>query len=132
MNSVERVKTALCLGQPDRVPVVEFVIDEKVARAAVPDCRDVADCMDRLDMDCVGCGAFFAKVGDRPLFLFRLLGVFDLIILVDVRDGRDKLGHARCLTQFGQRFNRFCATFPIEAIARYECKIDRFATLDSH
>lgn len=66
MNSVERVKTALCLGQPDRVPVVEFVIDEKVARAAVPDCRDVADCMDRLNMDCVGCGAFFAKVGDHP------------------------------------------------------------------
>lgn len=53
----------MCLGQPDRVPVVEFVIDEKVARAAVPDCRDVADCMDRLDMDCVGCGAFFAHGG---------------------------------------------------------------------
>ena len=31
MNSVERVQTALRLGQPDRVPVVEFVVDEKVA-----------------------------------------------------------------------------------------------------
>jgi uroporphyrinogen-III decarboxylase len=50
MNSVERVHTALKLGQPDRVPVLEFVVDEKVARAAVPGCRDVADCMDRLDM----------------------------------------------------------------------------------
>jgi uroporphyrinogen decarboxylase len=65
MNSVERVHTALKLGQPDRVPVLEFVVDEKVARAAVPGCRDVADCMDRLDMDGVGCGAFFAKVSDN-------------------------------------------------------------------
>jgi uroporphyrinogen decarboxylase len=57
MNSVERVHTALRRGQPDRVPVIEFVVDEKVARAAVPGCRDVADCMDQLDMDGVGCGA---------------------------------------------------------------------------
>ncbi len=62
MNSAERVHTALKLGQPDRVPVLEFVVDEKIARAAVPGCRDVADCMDRLDMDGVGCGAFFEKV----------------------------------------------------------------------
>src|SRR5512136_2694238 len=62
MNSVERVHTALQLGKPDRVPVIEFVVDEKVARAAVPGCRDVADCMDQLDMDNVGCGAMFEKV----------------------------------------------------------------------
>lgn len=62
MTSAERVRTALQLGQPDRVPVLEFVLDEKVARAAVPDCRDVADCMDRLDMDGVGCGAAFNVV----------------------------------------------------------------------
>ena len=66
MNSVERVFTALRHQQPDRVPVVEFVIDEKVARAAVPGCRDVADCMDRLDMDGVGCGAFFARTREHP------------------------------------------------------------------
>jgi hypothetical protein len=66
MNSVQRVHTALRLGQPDRVPVIEFVVDEKVARAAVPGCRDVADCMDRLDMDGVGCGASFLKVRDNP------------------------------------------------------------------
>ena len=65
MNSVERVHTALRLGQPDRVPVLEFVVDEKVARAAVPGCRDVADCMDRLDMDGVGCGAWFEVVRRR-------------------------------------------------------------------
>ena len=62
MNSAERVRAALQRRQPDRVPVVEFVVDEKVARAAVPGCRDVADCMDRLEMDGVGCGAFFRKV----------------------------------------------------------------------
>jgi len=62
MNSVERVHTALKRGQPDRVPVMEFVVDEKVACAAVPGCRDVADCMDRLDMDAVGCGARFEVV----------------------------------------------------------------------
>jgi len=66
MNSVERVHAALRLQQPDRVPVVEFVVDEKVARRAVPDCRDVADCMDRLDMDGVGCGARFDRVSELP------------------------------------------------------------------
>ena len=62
MNSAARVRTALQLGQPDRVPILEFVVDEKVARAAVPGCRDVPDCMDQLDLDCVGCGARFEVV----------------------------------------------------------------------
>lgn len=62
MNSLERVQTALQGGQPDRVPIMEFVIDPKIARAAVPGCIDVADCMDRLDMDAVGCGACFEPV----------------------------------------------------------------------
>ncbi len=65
MNSVERVQTALRLGKPDRVPVLELSVDEKVARAAVPGCRDVADCMDRLDMDGVACGADFKTVSQN-------------------------------------------------------------------
>jgi uroporphyrinogen decarboxylase len=65
MNSVERVKAALSLQQPDRVPVLEFVVDEKVARAAVPGCLDVADAMDRLGMDGVGCGARFETVSQN-------------------------------------------------------------------
>jgi uroporphyrinogen decarboxylase len=65
MDSVERVKAALRRDQPDRVPVVEFVVDPKVARMAVPGCRDVADCMDRLDMDGVGCGAHFASIREE-------------------------------------------------------------------
>ena len=65
MNSVERVLTALRREEPDRVPVVEFVIDPKVASAAVPESVDVADCMDKLDMDCVACGATFNTVEKR-------------------------------------------------------------------
>ena len=66
MNSVERVHAALKNQIPDRVPVVEFVIDEKIARLAVPGCIDQSDCMDRLDMDAVGCGASFRKISHNP------------------------------------------------------------------
>ncbi|HOX05617.1 MAG TPA: uroporphyrinogen decarboxylase family protein [Planctomycetota bacterium] len=66
MNSVERVRAALRREPVDRVPVMEFVVDEQVARAAVPGCRDAADCMDRLDMDAVACGASFPPVRENP------------------------------------------------------------------
>jgi uroporphyrinogen decarboxylase len=66
MNSVERVHAALRRQVPDRVPIVEFVVGEKVARAAAPGCRDVADCMDRLDLDAVCCVAHFARRGENP------------------------------------------------------------------
>ena len=65
MNSTDRVLTALRCQQSDRVPIVEMVIDPKVAKAAVPDRQDVADCMDKLDMDCVSCGVLFSPVEDR-------------------------------------------------------------------
>lgn len=65
MTSKERVLTALHGNVPDRVPVVEFVIDENVARRAAPGCMDVADCMDRIGMDGVGCGASFATVREN-------------------------------------------------------------------
>jgi uroporphyrinogen decarboxylase len=65
MNSVERVLAALSLQQPDRVPTLEFVVDEKVARAAVPGCLDVADALDRLGMDGVGCGAAFRRTAEH-------------------------------------------------------------------
>ncbi len=66
MTSVERVRTALEKRKPDRVPVLEFVVDERVARAAMPDCRDAADFMDRAGFDGVACGAQFAKVREFP------------------------------------------------------------------
>ena len=61
MNSVERVHAALRLEQPHRVPVAEFIIDEKVARAIMPDMADIYDFMDRSGLDAVGCGALFRK-----------------------------------------------------------------------
>ncbi len=65
MNSRERVLAALGRRSVDQVPVLEFVIDEKVARRAVPGCRDVPDCMDRLGMDGVGCGAKFERIREN-------------------------------------------------------------------
>jgi uroporphyrinogen decarboxylase len=61
LTSAQRVHTALRNEQPDRVPVLEFLIDDSVARAAAPGCTDVADAMDRLGMDGVGCGARFER-----------------------------------------------------------------------
>ena len=65
MTSRERVLTALRRDEPDRVPVVELLIDPKVAKGAVPESSDVADCMDRLDMDAVSCGVAFSPVEHR-------------------------------------------------------------------
>lgn len=52
--------------RPDRVPILEFVVDTAVARAAAPGCRDPADCMDRLGLDGVACGARFERVRTFP------------------------------------------------------------------
>ena len=65
MNSLERVLTALGGDEPDRVPIIEFVIDPKVAKAAAPQSSDMADCMDLLDMDNIGCGSVFEPVEHR-------------------------------------------------------------------
>ncbi len=66
MTSVERVRTVLEKRKPDRVPILEFVVDLRVARAAMPDCRDAADFMDRAGFDGVCCGAQFTKVHEFP------------------------------------------------------------------
>ena len=62
MNSRERILAALRREQPDRVPVAEFLIDPKVAQAAIPEARDMADCMDKLGMDNICCGVVFSEV----------------------------------------------------------------------
>ena len=62
MNSVERVMTALDGGTPDRVPILEFIIDQKVWRALVPQAGDMAEAMDVLGFDGVGCGAQFDRI----------------------------------------------------------------------
>lgn len=64
MNSLECVFTALDGGRPDRVPLLEFLIDEQVWRALVPEAEDMADAMDRLGYDGVGCGACFQRTSE--------------------------------------------------------------------
>lgn len=55
MTSPERVACALSLGQPDRVPLVEFIIDPAVWSAVMPDCSSAQDFMDRMGYDGVCC-----------------------------------------------------------------------------
>ncbi|MDD2707386.1 MAG: uroporphyrinogen decarboxylase family protein [Verrucomicrobiae bacterium] len=66
MTSRERLQTALKKGKPDRVPLLEFIVDSKVVHAAMPDCHDAADFMDRAGFDGVCCGAQFAKTHEFP------------------------------------------------------------------
>jgi len=70
MNSYERVITAMRGGQPDRVPVVEYVIDPSVRQAIYPQARDTSDLIDYLDMDMIGCPCYFARIsGDDRKFV---------------------------------------------------------------
>ncbi|MDP6153113.1 MAG: uroporphyrinogen decarboxylase family protein [Phycisphaeraceae bacterium] len=62
MTSHERVMTALRMGQPDRVPIVEFLVDPRVREAIHPGARDAGDLADYLDLDNVGCGSVFKPV----------------------------------------------------------------------
>lgn len=65
MNSCQRVKTALELREPDRVPIVEFVIDPKVIKRACPEARDEADFAQIMGLDAVSCRAQFNKVSEN-------------------------------------------------------------------
>ncbi len=60
MNGYERVLTALRLGQPDRVPIVETSIDPKVIDGIVPG-GDVPALVEALDLDAIGCGPYYRR-----------------------------------------------------------------------
>ena len=62
MNSYERVMMAMAREQPDRVPLVEFVIDPKVYRVLLPEARNQTDFEVHFDFDAVCCGVVFDKV----------------------------------------------------------------------
>ncbi len=66
MTSRERVFTALDRGQPDRVPLLEFIIDPSVWKTLVPQAADMAEAMDKLNFDGVGCGAHFRRTKENP------------------------------------------------------------------
>jgi len=55
MNGYQRVKTALALKEPDRVPIVELSIDSKVIKAVCPEAKDQADFAEIVGLDAVTC-----------------------------------------------------------------------------
>ena len=62
MNNYERVMAAMRVEQPDRVPIVELLIDSKVQQAIHPGARDFGDLAEFLDLDNVGSGAVYEQV----------------------------------------------------------------------
>ncbi len=63
MNSAERVLAAMRREQPDRVPIVEFVVDEKVRRTLFPESADLGPFSDAIGLDSVSCGLEFRVTG---------------------------------------------------------------------
>lgn len=66
MNHHERVMAAMHRRQPDRVPIVEMLIDEGVGRALCPEARDAGELAEALDLDAVGGGVVFERVARTP------------------------------------------------------------------
>jgi uroporphyrinogen decarboxylase len=75
MNARERVFTALERKEPDMVPVLEFVIDPKVAQKADPEAKDTNDFRVRNGMDAVGCSAYFKVLGEENGYVIDEWGV---------------------------------------------------------
>ncbi len=64
MNSAERVLTAMRNEEPDRVPVIEGLVDERIRRALFPDACEVGDFCEAIGLDAVCCGLEF-RLRDR-------------------------------------------------------------------
>ena len=75
MNSVERVAAALQGQQPDRVPVVEFLVDEKIRRALFPQAWEVGAFSEAIGLDAVSCGFEF-RWQDEKADSYRDLEVY--------------------------------------------------------
>jgi uroporphyrinogen decarboxylase len=58
--------TALAVRQPDRVPIVEFVIHPVVVRGACPGASTQNEFEERMDLDAVCASAQFSKVRENP------------------------------------------------------------------
>jgi uroporphyrinogen decarboxylase len=76
MNSAERVFTALKRQQPDRVPIIESVIDEKVRRALFPQAVEMGAFSDAIGLDAVSAGMEFRRHGETPDSFYDEWGVF--------------------------------------------------------
>ena len=75
MTSTDRVHAALTGTMPDRVPLVEMLVDPKVAAALVPQATDMAEAMDQLGLDCVPCSAAFPPVTEDGEYFVDEWGV---------------------------------------------------------
>jgi uroporphyrinogen decarboxylase len=76
MNAAERVLAALRRQQPDRVPIVESVIDEKVRRALFPQAAETGAFSDAIGLDGVGAGLEFRRHQETADCCFDEWGVY--------------------------------------------------------
>jgi uroporphyrinogen decarboxylase len=65
MNSYERIMAALELREPDRVPILEWIIDPKVIRALCPKACDQTDFEEMMDLDAVACRPHYSKISEN-------------------------------------------------------------------
>ena len=65
MNPRERIITAIHLKEPDRVPILEWIIDPSVYKAILPDAQTQADFEDAFDFDAVCCRTNFKSVKEN-------------------------------------------------------------------
>ena len=66
MNSVERVTAALKREQPDRVPIIEAVVDLKVRQGLFPNAIEVGAFSEAIGLDAVATGLEFRRQTDSP------------------------------------------------------------------
>ena len=64
MNSYERVMAALELKEPDRVPILEWIISPNVIKAICPQANDQADFEEIMDLDAICTTPQFRKVSE--------------------------------------------------------------------
>jgi len=76
MNSAERVFTALRREEPDRVPIIEFVVDEKVRRALFPGASEIGAFSEAIGLDAVGTGLEFRRHAETAEGHYDEWGVF--------------------------------------------------------
>ncbi|MAG35070.1 MAG: hypothetical protein CL878_02310 [Dehalococcoidia bacterium] len=76
MNSAERVFAALQGQEPDRVPIIESVIDEKIRRALFPEAVETGAFSDAIGLDAVSAGLEFRRHRQEPESYYDEWGVF--------------------------------------------------------
>lgn len=76
MNSAERVSIALKGQQPDRVPIIEAVIDERVRRALFPEAMEVGAFSEAIGLDAVSTGLEFRRSQETADSYFDEWGVY--------------------------------------------------------